>query len=120
MSKSEQSASALRDRYLAATVGELKDAGVSKRVAAIAYQRVLFPHSGSIELTPEALTLGGWMTLRAGDLVHVTQEFVPEYSRFTAGGARGGFPSLGALKRAGAPLIVDLRTGERIVLLVGY
>ncbi|MFK3671439.1 hypothetical protein ACI2IX_14830 [Leifsonia aquatica] len=112
--------SALRDDYLAATAEELKKARSSQRLAAIANQRVLFPHSGSIELTAEALTLGEWKTLQPRDVVHVAQEFIPEYNRFAAGGARGGFPSLGALKRTGAPLIVDLRTGERIVLLVGF
>lgn len=110
----------LREHYLAVTASELKFATVPQRYAAVADASLLFPHSGSIEVTPGALVLHGWRTLRPNDIAIVSRAYIPEYDRFTAGGIRAGFPSLGAVRRAGAPLLLDLRNRERIVLLVGY
>lgn len=110
----------LRAGYRAATTAELRGARLSKRLIAIIDQRILFPHVGKVELARSALTFGGWRTLQPTDVASVSHRFVPEYSRLAAGGARGGFPSLGVVKGAGAPLVLDLRTGERIVLLVDY
>lgn len=110
----------LQEHYLAATATELKIATVPRRFAAVADARLLFPHSGSIEVTHDVLELRGWRTLRAREIAIVSRAYIPEYNRFTAGGVRGGFPSLGAVRRAGAPLVLDLRNRERIVLLIGY
>lgn len=110
----------MRDTYAGATDGELAEAGVLSRLRALADQSSLFPHHGEIELTETTLTLSGWMDLHRGDVRAVRQEYTTEYSRFTAGGARGGFPSLGVVRRRGAPLVLDLRDGRTIVLLVGY
>lgn len=109
-----------RERYLAATAAELGLSVVPLRFAAVADANLLFPHSGEAELTPEALVLHGWRTLETREISVVSLAFIPEYNRFTAGGSRVGFPSLGSVRRAGAPLVLDLRNYERIVLIVGY
>lgn len=110
----------LHDTYHAATVDELRRNSSLRRLFAIVNQQMLFPHSGPIDLSDDCLRLGSWRTLAPNEIVHVSMSFLPEYGRVAAGGARGGFPSFGALKRLGAPLILDLRTGERIALLIGY
>jgi hypothetical protein len=110
----------LRDSYHAATIDELRKNHAIRRTAAFVDQRVLFPHRGQIELSGESLTLVSWRTLAPGDVFNVSMDFLPEYSRVAAGGSRGGFPSFGVLKRLGAPLVLDLTTGERIALLIGY
>lgn len=110
----------LCDRFHAATVHELRKTTSVRRKAAIADQRLLFPHRGQIELFDDCLKLGAWRTFAPGDVFNVSMDFLPEYSRVIAAGDRGGFPSFGVLKRLGAPLVLDLRTGERIALLIGY
>ncbi len=115
-----QGRTSLSDTYHAATVDELRKSTKPRRVAAVVDQRVLFPHRGRIELAGDVLTLGSWRTLSSADVLNVSMEFLPQYSRVTAAGARGGFPSFGAVKRLGAPLVLDLRSGERIAVLVGY
>lgn len=111
---------ALHDTYHAATVDELRKNSSHRRLFAIVNQQMLFPHSGRIDLSDDHLRLGSWRTLTPNEIAHVSMSFLPEYGRVAAGGARGGFPSFGALKRLGAPLVLDLRTGERIALLIGY
>lgn len=111
---------ALRADYCAATVDELRKNSPARRVAAIVNQRLLFPHRGTLELTSSRLAFGSWRSLTPGEITQVSMGFLPEYGRIAAGGARGGFPSFGAFKRLGAPLVLDLRTGERVVLLIGY
>lgn len=110
----------MRDTYDGASSAELADAGMVSKVRALADQSSLFPHHGDIELTSSALELGGWMTLYPVDIRSVRHEFTDEYSRFTAGGARGGFPSFGVFAKKGAPLVLDLANGEQILLLVGF
>lgn len=110
----------LRDTFNAATVGEMRKHSAGRRIAALVDQRLLFPHSGALTLTREALQLGDWRTIRPGDVIDVTKDYIPEYGRFAAGGARGGFPSFGGIKRFGAPFVLDLTSGERIVLLIGF
>jgi len=110
----------LRSSYLAATVSELQRVKTLTRIIALANQRVLFPHRGELEMSTDALSFENWRTITATDLRSVTQEFIPEYGRFLAGGVRGGFPSLGIAKRTGAPLILNLSDGEQIVLMIGY
>lgn len=111
---------ALHDTYHAATVDELRKNSPLRRLLAIVNQQALFPHRGRIDLSSGRLRLGSWRTLTPKEIAHVSMGFLPEYSRVAAAGARGGFPSFGALKRLGAPLVLDLRTGERIALLIGY
>lgn len=110
----------LSDSFHAATVDELRRTSPLRRVAAVVDQRLLFPHRGRIEVSADALQLGSWRMLRPDDCLSLSMEFIPEYNRFAAGGARGGFPSFGAMRRLGAPLVLDLRTGERILLLIGF
>lgn len=110
----------LHDTYHAATVDELRKNSSLRRLVAIVNQKKLFPHRGQIDLSDDLLRLGSWRSLTPNDIAQVSMSFLPEYTRVAAGGARGGFPSFGALKRLGAPLVLDLRTGERIALLIGY
>lgn len=109
----------MKDEYHGSTTAELRRVGGLQRLRSLANQATLFAHSGRIELRDGILELGDWMTLTPGDMASVTQEFVPEYGRFTAGGARGGFPSVGALGRIGMPIVIDLVSGERLVLIIG-
>jgi hypothetical protein len=110
----------LRDSFVAATPAELRAASIVRRVTAIVDQRRLFPHHGVIELRPDQLVLGSWRAIQPAEIVSVTNDFAPGYGRFAAGGARGGFPSFGVFKRTGAPLLLDLQSGDTIVLLVGF
>lgn len=116
----KQTRSPTRDTFHAATVDELRKSNSMRRLAAIVDQRLLFPHRGPIVLSDKTLQLGSWKSLAPNDVLNVSMDFLPAYGRLAAGGARGGFPSFGALKGLGAPLLLDLRTGERIALLIGY
>lgn len=109
----------MHDTYDGATSAELAEAGMVSKLRALADQRSLFPHHGDIELDGSTLELSGWMTLRPEDVRSVRHEFTDEYSRFAAGGARGGFPSLGIFGKRGAPLLLDLVDGSRLFLVIG-
>lgn len=109
-----------RDTFCAVTKHELASAGPVRRLAALADQRLRFPHRGELRVRPGSLELGTWRRLAPTDITRVTRGYVPGYGRMAAGGVRGGFPSLGAIRDAGAPLLLDLRDGESIVLLVGF
>lgn len=107
--------------YLAATPEELHSRSSTwTRAGGLADQALLFPHSGTLTLDEDTLRLSGFRNLRPHDIESVEQEFISEYGRIAAGGLRGGFPSLGFFKRQGAPLVLHLTTGERIVLLLGF
>lgn len=110
----------MRDTYHGATREELAEVRTMAKVRALADQSSLFPHHGDVDLTDSILDLAGWMTLRPEEILAVRHEFTGEYSRFTAGGARGGFPSLGISKERGAPLVLDLADGRQILLIVGF
>lgn len=110
----------LRGRFCAATIDELRDTSAMRRWAALVDQRLLFPHRGSIELTADHLDLGAWRCLHPADIRAVSVNYVAEFSRFAAGGTRGGFPSLGNIRKLGAPLILDLASDERLVVLIDY
>lgn len=112
--------STLRGRFCAATVDELRNASAARRWTALVDQRRLFPHRGSIELTADHLDLGTWRRLYPADIRGVSVDYVPEFSRFAAGGTRGGFPSFGNIRKLGAPLILDLASAERLVILIDY
>jgi hypothetical protein len=109
-----------RDTFCAATNHELASAGPVRRLAALADQRLRFPHRGELRVRADFLELGTWRRLAPTDINRVTRGYVPGYGRLAAGGVRGGFPSLGAIRDAGAPLLLDLRDGESIVLLIGF
>lgn len=115
-----QDGATLHDSFHAATVSELRSNSPARRLGGLINQRWLFPHHGSIDLAKDSLRLGSWRTLSPRDIAHVSMDFLAEYNRTAAGGARGGFPSFGTFKKLGAPLVLDLRTGERIALLIGY
>lgn len=110
----------MQDTYHGATTGELESASALDRMAAVVNQGSLFPHKGRITLSDDALILDGWKTLRPQQIRAVSHEFTDAYGRFTAGGARGGFPSFGVLKDKGAPLVLSLDDGEDLLLLVGF
>lgn len=110
----------MRATYAAATSEELGELSLARRLAGVVNQRWLFEHHGEISLGEDALVLSGWLSLTSKDVSSVRQEFTPEYGRFAAGGARGGFPSLGFFKAAGAPLVLQLVRPTQIVLLVGF
>lgn len=109
-----------RDTFCAATNHELASAGPVRRLAALADQRLRFPHRGELRVRPDSLELGTWRRLAPTDITRVTRGYVPGYGRLAAGGVRGGFPSFGAIRDAGAPLLLDLPNGESIVLLIGF
>ncbi len=111
---------ALSGTFNAATLNELRNASVARRGFALINQKVLFPHRGRIELTQDHLILGSWKRLSADEIVQVSVDYVAEYTRFAAGGTRGGFPSFGNVKRLGAPLLLDLTSGERLVVLIDF
>lgn len=110
----------MTDTFCAATMDELAAAGPLRRAAALVDQRLRFPHRGRLSLRHGALELGDWRRFDPADIASVERRHVPSYGRFAAGGVRGGFPSLGAVRDGGAPLVVQLRAGEAIVLLVGF
>lgn len=106
--------------FHAATAGELEGHHIPRRLRGLADQAALFPHHGTLNITEQALVLSGYRSLAWNEITSVEQKFVPEYTRFAAGGSRGGFPSLGFFKRQGAPLVLTLASGERLILLIGF
>lgn len=110
----------LRDTFWAATGQELASAGSVRRLAALADQRLRFPHRGELRLSRDTLELGEWRRLVPSDVRRVTRTYVAAYGRLAAAGVRGGFPSLGLIRDSGAPLLLDLHDGGSIVLLVGF
>ncbi len=106
--------------YLGASESELAGASAPRRFVGFADQRKLFPHSGFLLLTPDAMVLQGWRDIPRGAIDNVALIFTQSYTRFTAGGIRGQSPSLGFLGSFGKPLVVDLRGEERIYLLIRF
>jgi len=109
-----------RASFHGATKTELESNDAGRRLFGLANQAALFPHQGEIFLNEQELVLGDWLTLRPTDIQDVDVEFTPEYGRFTAGGSRGGFPSLGFVRDLGKPLNLYLTNGDRISLLVNF
>lgn len=110
----------LEDTFCAATTAELAAAGPTRRSIALVDQRLRFPHRGRLRLRQSALEFGDWRRFAPADITSARRGYVSSYGRFAAGGVRGSFPSLAAVRDAGAPVVLDLRTGESIVLLVGF
>lgn len=95
--------------YLGATRDELRSVRGAARLAAMSDQRRLFPHHGRIELRSDTLLLGGWRTIPRNRIADVELSFTDSYSRWMAGGARGGrYASFGLFGSLGKPLVVRL------------
>lgn len=107
-------------RYLGATESELRGASALRRFFGLGVQRLRFPHRGELRLERDRLVLGGWLELRRDQVERVSLEFTDAWTRFQAGGVRGGFPSLGLLGSLGKPLVLARRDAEPLYLLVDY
>lgn len=106
--------------YCGATERELRSSSPLRRIAATANQRLLFPHRGRLELTDTALVLHGWRSLTRDDIRAIYQTFDEVYGRVTGAGGRGGFSSLGVISRWGAPIRIELTSGERLYLHLNF
>ena len=107
--------------YLGASEGELRAAGSSTRLLAMSDQRRLFPHQGTLELGGDSLSLGGWRTLTPSQVTSVELTFTDAYSRWMAGGVRGGRnSSFGLFGSLGKPLVLGLYGEDPIYLLIDF
>lgn len=112
-------------RYLGATQDELRSVRGPARLAAMSDQQRLFPHQGTIELREEALLLEDWRSIRRDVIAKVELTFTDAYTRWMAGGARGGrYASFGLFGSLGKPLVLSLvDDGDRddpIYLLIDF
>lgn len=106
--------------YHGATETELGDAEATRRVLSFIDQRRLFPHHGPFRLEQDAVVLEGWLEVPRSAVTRIDLTFTERYTRVMAGGARGGFPSLGLLGDRGKPLLVTRIDDEPLYLLLGY
>lgn len=106
--------------YLAATETELREVAGGRRVLGLADQRRLFPHHGRLRLEHDTLALEGWLDVPRTSVSTIELAFTEHYTRLMAGGARGGFPSLGFLGDRGKPLILTRVDDPALYLLLGY
>lgn len=106
--------------FFGSTIEELESKGPGARGVALVAEDTLFEHRGVASLNGNRLELEGWVGIGPDDVRGIRHEFIPEYSRLVAAGARGGFPSLGVFAKLGAPLIIDLKDRDSLVLLIGY
>jgi hypothetical protein len=106
--------------FLAATTSELDQNGATRRLRGLADQAALFPHHGTMSIEDDTLVLSGYRSISRDEIESIEQRFVPEYTRFAAGGSRGGFPSFGFFKSQGAPLVLTLTSGEQLLMLIGF
>ncbi len=106
--------------YLGATGEELDSARTSKRLVAMLDQRRLFPHRGSLSLEPDAIVLGGWRDIARSQVTGVELRFTTSYSRWSAAGNRGGWPSVGWVGNLGAPLVIGLQDEPPLYMLIGF
>ena len=84
-------------------------------------QRRLFPHQGGLELEGDSLSLGGWRTLTHSQVTRVELTFTGAYSRWMAGGVRGGRnSSFGLFGSLGKPLVLHLDGEDPIYLLIDF
>jgi len=106
--------------YLGASEDELRVASDSRRVLAVTDQRRLFPHQGTLTLTPEAIDLRGWRTLTPTQVTTVELTFTPLYSRWIAGGVRGRNASFGLFGSLGKPIVLSLLGEAPLYLLIDF
>lgn len=118
---SASAAGVLAATYLGATADELGLVHGFARLAAMSDQRRLFPHQGRIELRGDALVLEGWRTIRRERITNVELTFTDVYSRWMAGGVRGGRnASFGLFGNLGKPLVLHLVGDGQIYLLIDF
>jgi hypothetical protein len=108
------------DSYLGATEEELLGAPLVRRLAAYSDQRRLFPHQGTLRLTPRTLVLGGWRVIPREAVAGVRLTFTGAYRRSQAAGIRGNNASFGFFGDLGKPLVLDFHDGEPVYLLIGF
>ena len=106
--------------YLGASEDELLTARTSRRVLAMADQRLLFPHRGALELSADTIDLAGWRTLTPAQVTSVELKFTATYPRWLAAGIRGRNPSLGWFASLGKPLVVGVDNEAPLYLLLGF
>lgn len=110
----------MSDSYLGATEGELLGVPLARRLSAYSDQRRLFPHHGTLQLTPRTLVLGGWRVIQREAVASVRLTFTDAYRRSQAAGIRGNNTSFGLFGDLGKPLVLDLHGDEPVYLLVGF
>lgn len=110
----------MSDSYLGATEGELLGASLARRFAACSDQRRLFPHQGTLRLTPRTLVLGGWRVIPREAVAGVRLTFTGAYQRSQAAGMRGNYASFGLFGDLGKPIVLDLHDDEPVYLLIEF
>ena len=108
-------------KFHGATESELRSVTVPNHLIGLVDQRRRFFHKGLLRLESERLVLEGWREIPKSDVVAVRRTYTDAYTRFQAGGTRGGFPSTGFIGHFGKPLIIDTRDDDGpVYLLVDY
>ena len=110
----------MSDSYLGAAEAELLGTPLARRLAAYSDQRRLFPHQGTLRLTPRTLVLGDWRVIRREAVAGVRLTFTGVYRRSQAAGMRGNYASFGFFGDLGKPLVLDLHDDEPVYLLVEF
>lgn len=107
--------------YLGATEAELRGVRRFARLAAMSDQRRLFPHQGTIQLRQDTLLLQHWRAIPRERLASVELTFTTGYSRWMAGGIRGGRnASLGLFGSLGKPLVLRALDSDPVYLLIDF
>jgi hypothetical protein len=83
----EKEETSVSDSYLGATESGLLGAPLARRLGAYSDQRRLFPHQGTLQLTPRVLVLGGWRVIRREEVASVRLTFTRAYRRSQPVGA---------------------------------
>lgn len=107
-------------KYLAGTPSEIEARKSGHPLRTKAAQDRLLPHAGTVQVSSEYLDFSGFARLRPEDVVGISQRFVESYTRMTAAGSRGQFGSFGVFATWGAPVVVELRTGEPLIVLIDF
>lgn len=110
----------MSDSYLGATEAELTGVTLARRLAAYSDQRRLFPHQGTLRLTPGTLVLGGWRVIQREAVADVRLTFTRAYRRSQAAGVRGNYASFGLFGNLGKPVVLRLHDDEPVYLLIGF
>lgn len=109
------------NKFYGASETELRAASTVRRGVALVDQTRLFPHRGRVRLQGRELVLEEWQTIDRSQIVGLALTYTDAYGRFTAGGSRGQFPSLGFFGGWGKPVVIDRADGaEQIYLLINY
>ncbi|RLY93863.1 hypothetical protein EAE32_01025 [Kocuria tytonicola] len=73
-----------------------------------------------MQVSGEYLDFSGLTRLRPDEVVRISRRVVDSYTRMTAAGSRGQFGSFGAFGKWRAPVVVELRTGEPLIVLIDF